>query len=403
MSGMRMVAALVAVAAVVWGGSARGGDVWLECDFGDATAYKELPKQEFVSGSLPTGWSDNSTWSKANCSYSSGKDGQISFLKIVGADKGAIQLFYAPLKELTEKRCFKLKVKARSPSKSTMTLGLRAMGEPYNFYASATIQPVEAWKDFEVMIAGGPATQKVGFFIMAPSPGTLEIARLALETAPLSDYTPPTTIAQTKEDGWWMGRHKSMVENAVRTQPEFMILGDSITQGWEGDGKAAWDASIAPLKAANFGIGGDRTEHLLWRIRNSGFGKDFKPKAVAILIGINNSWSNSSEDIAAGTAAVIKEIRTLSPDTKILLLGLFPTGEAATAPQRGKVKEINALYAKLADDKNVFFLDFGAAFLQPDGSLSKETMPDFLHLTAKGYATYAEKLLPKVKELLGKK
>lgn len=397
----RVFMALPVAMGMVWGGAACGGDLWLSCDFGDAAAYKEIPKQEYAASSLPQGWYDGSTWSKANCSYTPGKDGGVGFLKATGADKGTIQFYYLPLKDMTEKKCFRVKVKARSPSNSDMTMGISIRDSSFN-YSSATVPLVEAWKEFEIMFAAGPATKKTSFIIRAPSPGTIEIASLALEEIPLADYVPPTTIAQSKRVEWWMPRHKALVAKAVKAQPDFMILGDSITNGWEKEGKEAWDASIAPLNAANFGIGGDGTEHLLWRVRDSGFGKDFKPKVVAIMIGVNNNWFNNAEDTAAGAAAIVKDIRSLSPGTKILLLGIFPASQAADDWRRAFIKEINALYAKLADGKNVFFLDFGESFLQKDGSISKEIMPDFTHPSAKGYAIYADKLTPEVKKLLGK-
>src|SRR5439155_4166309 len=122
-------------------------------------------------------------------------------------------------------------------------------------------------------------------------------------------------------------------EIAKRGGVEVLFLGDSITDAWggEGHGRGATGSKIfeeefVPLKTANFGIGGDRTEHVLWRLQHGEL-KGIQPNVVMLMIGTNNTGSNSAEEIAAGITAIVKEIHQRSPTTKILLLGVFPRGE----------------------------------------------------------------------------
>ncbi len=83
-------------------------------------------------------------------------------------------------------------------------------------------------------------------------------------------------------------RHESFNEISKKGEAQLVFLGDSITHGWEGKGKAVWENHWAPLKAANFGIGGDRTEHVLWRLEHGNF-DGLKPKAIVLMIGTNNT------------------------------------------------------------------------------------------------------------------
>jgi lysophospholipase L1-like esterase len=193
-------------------------------------------------------------------------------------------------------------------------------------------------------------------------------------------------------------RHEGFLADIKKMEGKIdvVFLGDSITDGWRG--QKAWKEHIEPLHTLNLGIGGDRTQHVLWRIQHGEL-DGYKPKAAMIMIGTNNMGSDSEANIAAGVEAVVKEIQRQQPDTKILLLGIFPRSPKATDPIRDKVKKTNELLAKL-DGKNVKYLDIGGKFLEPDGSLSKEIMPDFLHLSEKGYFIWAEAIDKDLKEML---
>ncbi len=398
---MRMKPQLIALALFAAAQVLNAGATLFDSDFSDGKAYKEMPKQEFVSGSLPEGWTDESRYSKSNCVYSFQSENGTGFFRSVCPDKGRIQFFHS-MNEFAERKAFKISIKAKSSSKSELKFMVQAMGTPRSF-ATASVRVSEEWKDYTAMLAGGPTDVKnVGFIVTSPGPCAVDIARLKLEEVALSEYVPSTMVPVMRTDAWWMPRHKHMVETMAREKPDFVIMGDSITGAWEKEGKEAWDKSIASLKACSFGNGGDGVEHLLWRVENSGIGTDFQPKLVTLLIGVNNLFNADAVDIAAGTKKLIEEIRKRSPSTKVLVLGVFPVGEKAGDIRRQMIKNVNAQYEKLADNTNIFFLDFGSSFLEPDGSISKDMMFDYVHCTPKGYAIYTEKLLPKVKEILGK-
>ncbi|HEX7899739.1 MAG TPA: GDSL-type esterase/lipase family protein [Planctomycetota bacterium] len=195
-------------------------------------------------------------------------------------------------------------------------------------------------------------------------------------------------------DSAWVKRHEAFVVEAKKGGAELLLLGDSITDAWRGQ-KALWDERFAPLKAANFGMSGDCTQHLLWRLRN-GLLDGPRPKAVMLLIGTNNlGWGQQSvESAAAGVEALVDELRG---KTRILLLGVFPRGEKPDDPFRARIQDLNGRLAKL---KHVSYLDLGPLFLSPDGTLSKELMPDFLHLSEKGYRVWADAVKQPLDDLL---
>lgn len=184
-------------------------------------------------------------------------------------------------------------------------------------------------------------------------------------------------------------------------QAEVIFLGDSITQAWEGEGKEVWTKYYAPRHALNLGIGSDRTQHVLWRLDN-GHLAGLKPKVVVVLIGVNNipDETDTPGMVLEGVTAVVEKLRAKLPEAKIILLGIFPFHEDFH-PQRAKALQVNQALHKLDDGQWVHFLDFGYRFIQPDGKISKDMMPDFVHLTPTGYQLWAEAMEPKLAELLG--
>jgi beta-glucosidase len=196
-------------------------------------------------------------------------------------------------------------------------------------------------------------------------------------------------------------RHEGFLAqvNAGKGDIDVVFLGDSITDAWRSSGKDVWKERFEPLKAVNFGIGGDRTQHVLWRIQNGEL-KGYHPKVVVLMIGTNNLGSNTNEEIAEGIATIVHEIQHQQPHTKVLLLGIFPRGALATDKNRDRIKDINKTIAKLDDGKKVRYLDIGEKFVDADGNLPKDIMPDFLHLSAKGYKIEADAIQPTVEELL---
>ena len=209
-------------------------------------------------------------------------------------------------------------------------------------------------------------------------------------------------VTPVPRDGNWMKRHESFNERVKKGNVDLLLIGDSITQGWEGAGKAAWEKHYTPRNAVNLGIGGDRTQHVLWRLDNGNV-EGISPKAAVLMIGTNNSGTNSSVQIAEGVEAIVKKLRTKLPKTKILVLGIFPRGATIDDARRKVNAGANLSIRKLADGEMVHYLDIGDKFLNNDGTLSKEVMPDLLNLNEKSYTTWAEAIEPKVKELMGEK
>ncbi|HOP96311.1 MAG TPA: platelet-activating factor acetylhydrolase IB subunit [Verrucomicrobiota bacterium] len=181
---------------------------------------------------------------------------------------------------------------------------------------------------------------------------------------------------------------------------DIAFIGDSITQGWEGAGREVWAKYYGQRKALNFGVGGDRTQHVLWRLENGQL-EGVKPKVTVLMIGTNNSNrdDHTAGEILEGVLAVIEQIRKRAPETKLLVLGIFPRGQTFSE-QRGKILQVNQALAKVADGKSVFYLDFGSQLIEADGRISPEIMPDYLHLSARGYRIWAEAIEPLLQELL---
>jgi lysophospholipase L1-like esterase len=211
-------------------------------------------------------------------------------------------------------------------------------------------------------------------------------------------------------------KHESFNEISKQGEAPLVFLGDSITAGWNGRGKEAWTKTWAPLGAANFGIGGDRTEHILWRLQHGNY-DGLKPKLTVLMIGTNNTghqgramkehdgavYTSSAEQTAEGVAAIVKLLREKQPQMKILLLAIFPRGATNDDPKRRQNETTNQLISKLADGKTVFYLDINKEFLAADGTLSKDIMPDLLHPIAAGYQIWTDGIEGKVKELMDAK
>ena len=228
------------------------------------------------------------------------------------------------------------------------------------------------------------------------------LAAATLSAAQAQGFLHSATKPAPRTDQGWKDRARLLDERLKENQDtQLLFIGDSITQGWEGNGaKDVWAKSFAKHKAVNLGIGGDRTQHVLWRLINAPI-DNAKPKAAVVMIGTNNSngEDNTPGQIADGIAAIVTKLRERLPQTKILLLGIFPRGENFN-PQRGKLTQINQVIAKLDDGKNVHFLDIGHRFLNPDGILPADIMPDYLHLSTKGYEIWAEAIEAKLNSLL---
>lgn len=215
-----------------------------------------------------------------------------------------------------------------------------------------------------------------------------------------------------RPDAWWVTRNESFNARAKLGDIRVVFLGDSITQGWEGAGKEVWAKHFEKLKAVNFGIGGDNTQHMLYRIQKGnldGLDKPIRdgaevPKVVVMMIGTNNSNKEdfTAQQIADGVKACVDATHQKLPQAKILLLAIFPRSEKPDA-QREKLNATNAILKTFANADTVTFLDIGDKFLGEGGTISKEVMPDYLHLSPKGYQIWADAIEPSIKTLLGDK
>lgn len=204
-----------------------------------------------------------------------------------------------------------------------------------------------------------------------------------------------------KPDAGFIAKHESFLKRGKEGPIGVLFLGDSITAGWAGV-KPIWDKHYAAYQPANFGIGGDRTQHVLWRIANGEL-DGIDPKVVVLMIGTNNSGS-PAEEILKGDEAIIAQIHAKLPKTKLLLLGIFPRGmdpkDEKVAALRAKLATVNASLAKLDDGKQTRYLDIGPQFLDPAGVLAKDIMPDALHPNGKGYEIWATAMQPLLDELM---
>ncbi|HEV7447169.1 MAG TPA: GDSL-type esterase/lipase family protein [Steroidobacteraceae bacterium] len=170
---------------------------------------------------------------------------------------------------------------------------------------------------------------------------------------------------------------------------QVIFIGDSITQHWESDGKEVWAQYYARRDALNLGLSGDRTQHVLWRLDNGNL-DGLDPKVIVLMIGTNNitEEATSVAHVADGVAAIVKKLRDRLPRARVLLLAILPR-EENPGPRRGNILQVNQIIRRLADEQHVFWLDFGYRFVASDGTISRDVMHDYLHLTPQGYQIWA--------------
>ena len=183
---------------------------------------------------------------------------------------------------------------------------------------------------------------------------------------------------------------------------ELVFVGDSITDWWRNDPqREIFEDYFGRFRPYNIGIAGDETQHVLWRI-DHGELDGLAPKLVVLMIGTNNlanAGKMSAAETADGVAAVVEAIRRKLPNSKILLLSIFPRANRSDDPLRLAVNATNRIIAGLQDRKTVFYLDVGSRFLNADGTLSGTLMPDYLHPNARGYQLWADAIKPEVDRL----
>jgi lysophospholipase L1-like esterase len=212
-------------------------------------------------------------------------------------------------------------------------------------------------------------------------------------------FNTAATFTQTAQR---MGpRHEGFAETAKQGNIDLLLHGDSITDWWVqgAENKQMFDKYFGQIRTANFAVAGDTTQGVLWGLKN-GEGQGFQPKAVMVMIGTNNTGTNTAPEIAEGIGAVVLEMRHDFPDAKILLLAVFPRALPGD-PVRDKIAEVNKIISKLSDGQHVFYLDIGAKFLDENGALlSGAFRPDNLHPLAKGYDIWGEAVQAALARLL---
>ena len=219
-----------------------------------------------------------------------------------------------------------------------------------------------------------------------------------------ADVAAPKLGRDGQLDSHFKKMHEEFLQRRTEGPIDLLFLGDSITEGWSGRGKAVWESNYANLNAANFGIGGDRTQHVLWRIDNGEL-DGISPKVLVLLIGTNNI-GYPAEDILAADTKIVAEIHEKLPQTKVLIIGIFPRGADPSDPNvaemRAKIITVNKGLAALDDGNKTRFLDLGDKFLTPDGKITREYMYDAvaLHPNEAGYQLWADAMKPLLAEML---
>jgi beta-glucosidase len=235
------------------------------------------------------------------------------------------------------------------------------------------------------------------------------------EAAPAAELAKehPSTAAQVRLASWWFDRHAEKIAEIEKSNNpkderkiELLMVGDSITNNFDkkGPGEPVWKKYFTPLNALNLGFGGDRTNHVLWRLEHLPKIKP-APLAASLMIGTNNiCWgSDKPKQAAEGIQKITRKLNAMYPKMNILVLGVFPRREQLDHPHRKQIIELNSYLPDLLKDiPNVSFMDIGSEFLDEKGFLSREMMPDTTHPSEKAHEIWAQAITPKLKEMMGK-
>ena len=203
---------------------------------------------------------------------------------------------------------------------------------------------------------------------------------------------------------WWLKRHQEkLLEKEHMNSVDLVFLGDSITHNWERKpaAKKAWDEYYLARNPLNLGFSGDKTEHVLWRIKH-GAVDNITPKLLVLMIGTNNTGraNETSTETAIGIKAIIDELTLKLPETKILLLAIFPRGKKPTDIKRQRNDRSNNIIKTYANDKSVFYLDINHIFLDENKILQPSVMDDYLHPNADQYRYWAQAIEPSIVQLM---
>jgi len=218
--------------------------------------------------------------------------------------------------------------------------------------------------------------------------------------------TIPVIKTNYRGPGDWMEHHLNFNNLTQKGGIHLLFFGDSITYYWKNEGKRIWEIFYSKKKAENYGIGGDKTQNLLWRLQNGNldFRPNDQPQVAVVLIGTNNAKSNSPHETAEGIIAIIKELRLRIPKCQVILLGIFPREDLRTGiGLNEKNLKTNSLIQKdivITKDPMIHFMDINQNFLNEDGAIKIGVMHDKLHLTEDGYSIWATAMEPLITTLL---
>ena len=214
----------------------------------------------------------------------------------------------------------------------------------------------------------------------------------------------PKALQPERSSEWWHARHEAKLREVSENgkKIDLVFLGDSITQGLENPGASKIVSGTFPGSTIlNLGYNADKTENVLWRLRNGEI-DGISPKAVVVMIGTNNTGHRKDppEVTAQAIKVILDDIKSKLPDSKIVLLSIFPRGANPSDPLRQLNEKVNGQLPTLADGKTIFHLDLNAAFLNENGDLSQAIMPDLLHPSDKGYEVWMKSLKPELEKIL---
>jgi lysophospholipase L1-like esterase len=243
---------------------------------------------------------------------------------------------------------------------------------------------------------------------MQPAPAGDTVGALAATPKPPPAY--PQNIAnrpipRVGDQPWliseeWRAHHERQLHAFGRATAKVIFLGDSITEGWSV--VPAYREHFAKYSPFNLGIASDTTQNVLWRIEHGAL-DGTHPQVVVLMIGINNlAGGFSPQQTADGVRAIVGGVQAHLPAARVLLLGVLPARQDAANPLRGSIKEANQLMQGLAKPGRVELHDLGSVMLEPDGSISKSTMRDFLHPTAEGYERLSQAITPLLDSLMAR-
>ncbi|MGB0409105.1 MAG: GDSL-type esterase/lipase family protein [Opitutales bacterium] len=238
---------------------------------------------------------------------------------------------------------------------------------------------------------------------LARSPAALATAMASSTLLAMASTLPPALVPLPRhtEAAWWLPRHEAKLREARSLRPDIVLLGDSITHNWEGPGRAAWEAYWGGHPTLNLGFSGDRTENVLWRLREGAM-DGLDPKLTILLIGTNNTGyrMDPAADTAAGIRAILDEVRNRAPNSKLLLLAIFPRGTNAADPVWRRNQAVNERIAEYADGERIHFLDINDSFTTGDAAMRTDLLPDYVHPNASGYEVWAERMQATVTGLM---